>query len=993
VSGSTIGGAIGAFIGSYFGATQLGWMIGSAIGGYIDPTVTKGPRLTDAQAVTARDGEPRPIVYGTAVVGGNIIQCGELKEAKHKERVGKGSGQATLTYTYSRTFAIRICEGPISGILRIWMDGKLMYDARDPTEWPEAADAIAAMAAQTDKFRSAFTFYRGDESQQPDPTLQSLPTAYGGGYGNVPSYRGTAYIVFPNFDLTDRQGAVPQFRFEVACCGTTTTTTNSVPWLHGFTGNTQSVNMIACSGTSFYTAGDNGALMRSGDSGNTWGGVSLSGSGIGSTDALFAVWPSWYVASSGVIATGSTLANLTQVTTARHTLTGGSASFVNGALWAGAQGAAHTTIFQPSNSTNTDIDLGGNYGSVTAIGMIGSRMVVGCGDGTIRDTSGTLLYNLGSGSRIEQFAEGAGVGIAAAGGGYLRTTDGGTTWTLHSGVTANGVVFALGRFYRVSADSVYSSPDGLTWTLEDTFAPGNSLKTFIATDGASLFACTQQGITTTRASAYNLPDIASGWWVDTDGTIHGLTTTVTGKCTASVADIVADACARVGITADRLDLTAVASDDVRGFLIGRQMTAADAIRALQPWASFDLVEWGDYTDPTTKLRAVKRGGDALFALTDDDLVWSDDDQDTRQQAVEFPRKINVIAPDVNADYNPTKETAERQTQDVRAVGESTVEVPISMSRDEKKQLADKMLRVAWTEAEGKWERELPEPFTVMTPSDPFTYGGKRWRAEKCEYGDGSVKVEAVRDRPSAYQSNLAGSVPINPTPPPMQLRGPTVFAAMNLPPLVTQQNTPGMVIGVTGLLDGWIGCDLQLSVDGGATFQSVAQITAESTMGDLTADCGTSGTLSIRLLHKHTMDSVTAAQIAARQNAWAITTNGTSEVGQSQTVDETDATANTTFYDLTGNTRGELSTTAAAHYTGDQFVLLDGNTTFVPIDVKYAGQTLKFRPVSIGTAPENNKVYDAVYAPIFTSAPAIDFLEDEVGAVIADESGAYIQAG
>src|SRR5699024_5708428 len=36
------------------------------------------------------------------------------------------------------------------------------------------------------------------------------------GIGNVNAYRGTAYIVFPNFDLTDYWDRIPQFRFEVA---------------------------------------------------------------------------------------------------------------------------------------------------------------------------------------------------------------------------------------------------------------------------------------------------------------------------------------------------------------------------------------------------------------------------------------------------------------------------------------------------------------------------------------------------------------------------------------------------------------------------------------------------------------------------------------------------------------------------------------------------------------------------------------------------------
>lgn len=46
-------------------------------------------------------------------------------------------------------------------------------------------------------------------SQNPDPTMEAVE-----GSGNVPAYRGLAYIVFSDFDL-GASGRVPFFSFQV----------------------------------------------------------------------------------------------------------------------------------------------------------------------------------------------------------------------------------------------------------------------------------------------------------------------------------------------------------------------------------------------------------------------------------------------------------------------------------------------------------------------------------------------------------------------------------------------------------------------------------------------------------------------------------------------------------------------------------------------------------------------------------------------------------
>jgi hypothetical protein len=409
---------------------------------------------------------------------------------------------------------------------------------------------------------------------------------------------------------------------------------------------------------------------------------------------------------------------------------------------------------------------------------------------------------------------------------------------------------------------------------------------------------------------------------------------------------------------------------------------------LQQYYFFDLPEWGDYTDTSTKIRAILRGGASQFDITDDDLVQSDDDEDTRAQAVEFPRKINLVTSDVDSDYNPTKQTFERRTDNVKAVGETSFTLPIVTTRAEAAPAVDIMGKVAWEEALGRNQFILPEEFTRLTPSDCFTKDSKRWRAEKCEYGDGTVNVEAVRDRASAYTSVATPSDAPAPSTPPSTLRGPTEFGAFNLPALRSSESTTGMQIAVCGRLPGWIGCDLYLSVDGGASEQLVATILSETTMGELTEGCDSGATdlITAKVIHGHELDSVTDAQIAARANAWTITTAGVSEIGQFKTATET-ATLGT--YDLTDLVRGGLETTPTEHFAGDRFAMLDG-LTFLPISAEHAGKTLIFRPVSRGTAIANNPTYSVVFQPQFTSAAPVSFLLDESGGILLDEAGGYL---
>ncbi len=183
VSAATIGGAVGSFAGSLVDS----WIVSQLTPGQR----IEGARLENLAVTTSTEGAVIPRVWGRMRLGGNIIWATDFTEhvSTTTRGAGKGGGQkvTTTTYTYTASFAVALCEGPISGIGRVWADGK-------PLDLSEVT----------------WRLYKGDEAQTPDPYIEARM-----GVGNAPAYRGTAYVMFEELDLTPFGNRIPQLSFEV----------------------------------------------------------------------------------------------------------------------------------------------------------------------------------------------------------------------------------------------------------------------------------------------------------------------------------------------------------------------------------------------------------------------------------------------------------------------------------------------------------------------------------------------------------------------------------------------------------------------------------------------------------------------------------------------------------------------------------------------------------------------------------------------------------
>lgn len=191
----TVAGSL-ATAAAFTAAGVVGGMIdGALFGGSSATQKVAGPRLNSLDLMTSNEGAGVPRVDGRVRIGGEMIWSTRLEEVVETDTqrvqggkgVGGGGSQKveTTTYSYFANFALALCEGPISHVGRIWLDGmpldRSLYSPR---------------------------VYHGTETQDPDPLILAKE-------GAAPAYRGIAYLVFERLPLEKFGNRIPQVAAEV----------------------------------------------------------------------------------------------------------------------------------------------------------------------------------------------------------------------------------------------------------------------------------------------------------------------------------------------------------------------------------------------------------------------------------------------------------------------------------------------------------------------------------------------------------------------------------------------------------------------------------------------------------------------------------------------------------------------------------------------------------------------------------------------------------
>ena len=200
---SAAGAAIGSSLGgSVLGLsmTAVGRFVGATLGRAIDQRVmgagadaVETGRIDRFRLTGAGEGAPIAQSFGRMRLGGHVIWSTEFTETMRESGGGSGGGKGAprqpkvRSYSYSVSLALALCEGEIASVQRVWADGaEIALDDLD------------------------MRVYRGTATQMPDPLIEAVE-----GAGQVPAYRGTAYVVIEALALERFGNRVPQFSFEV----------------------------------------------------------------------------------------------------------------------------------------------------------------------------------------------------------------------------------------------------------------------------------------------------------------------------------------------------------------------------------------------------------------------------------------------------------------------------------------------------------------------------------------------------------------------------------------------------------------------------------------------------------------------------------------------------------------------------------------------------------------------------------------------------------
>lgn len=933
-------GVAGAALGSAFGplGASIGWTLGAALGNALFPEKQYGPKLDDLKLHNSSYGQVTPWLWGTMRVPGNIIEEQE-KLTPHEETSGGKGGPEIVNTTYTCSFAARICKGPIAGVDKVWFSGRTVYDVT-------GTNAVGADLPMT--------VYLGTEDQLPDPTLEAIH-----GVGNVPAYRGTAYVVFTDLPLASEGNTLPVVNF--------------LPRTKGHT-NSQIRIYKENLATGFSFTQDFSGFF---------------GDYPYKNYPAIVDWPlsSGNVSIAAVDFTGFQTSPVTSYTPV-EIFDAATLAFVDhdaapAALvqpWAVDYGAGHTNYNLLGLYRVTDVlttPLWWRRGVVTGSGFdppIGDQFMTAYGDNThLIGTDYAASWGVTLGEIVETVA------LTAAGDRLLVFTSPSGTPPGGSGIT---------KWYEVRANTV--SRSGTVSPALDASAigsPGPNQTTLVGcnsieSNGRYLWAIQgMNGGFAGTAKVFEIDPVTLNFAQNavcgscscgvTDGTHIGTAFSMQdGYCgwaggdnlivftrfpegdtlRVRLSEIVSDLSLEdgAGLTADDIDVTDL-TDFVDGYLVTQQATAREMIQPLRDRYAFDAVE----EDDVVKFR--HRHGTPDVIIPEDDLAAHVDGEQAppiaglvRAQDLDLPATVSIDYVDPARDYQTGTQTARRQVTNSQSA--VSLSLPISMPASDAKATAEMQLYMAEVER-NRYTLFTSRKYWKYGPTDVIGVGSKAIRiTDKTEVRAGVIKFDGVAASEAVLVQPGLGVPGIDftssPPTPPSSL---AVTTALLLDiPLVNDDDTPiGYYAAMAGGT-GWPGAKLMKSTDGGTTYGEVASSAAAAVIG-------TASDVLTPFYGGNIFDEGGVATVVLTSGELASTTelavlNGANEaiLGDEVIQFKNAELVDDDTYELTGLLRGRLGTEWAmdSHAIGERFALLP--VLRVPDQFSELNRTRDFKPVTFG---------------------------------------------
>ena len=923
----TIGGAvIGFFTGGPAGAVKgayWGYMAGSIVDPPPGPHL-EGPRLTDRIIQTSEDGAPLPTVSATVRTAGNVVWSTGLEEigTTTEQGGGSGGGGATqTTYSYRTDAAIAICAGPITGVRRIWADSKLFYDVS------ETADLNTLLASN--QKAAGIRVYTGSETQQPDPLIQAIE-----GAANAPAFRGTAYVVFEDLELADFGNRLPNFSFEVVTSG-------GLSDLYSI-----STADVSSSTDLRFIRYDNGKILYAVIN---KGGYSNPGCGISCGDVISSIVFYEYTL-------GDSTANSIKTVVPQHNV-----------LWCG-NGNVHPV------GADEDLCIYDYYNGYSDPGHLTILVSTSGDEYVISGVYRAVVVRRG----VVYLASYSGDTISTVQLSVLNSQPTAPTTVITTGLEPTiavsdnyiyAVAYASGNYTLYKYDiNNYSIIDNVTLPgrvyvhaeADDTlvYRYGNSVYRAINGDISGFVLV---GTLVSIVSDYYVGIATSNVYYAINSqtsTIQTMTVGLLNQGAEQLDGVVLRILEQSGLTSAQYDVTALASDTVRGYTVGRPMAMRGALEPLQTAYHFDLAERDG------KIVAVKRGGASVITIPEDDIGMAETPDGvklklTRHNDTELPSEVQISYSDLDNDHQAGTQYARSLT--ARHSNIRQISLHLVMTSQEAARLAEVVLNAARYTGRHTLEFALSYEYARLGPADVVTVPGYgvNWTARIGQSDLGMPGINQISASPeiaALYASILSGSdaTGIGQS---IGLTGTTTLTLLDCCMLRATDTGMAWYLGLSGSVDTWPGGAAYKSSDGGATWTVAANATrtqaaslGSATTALPTADCRVwdkTNTLTVRMQASAILSNATETAVLDGANAALLGAHGRWELIQWLT-----ATLNGDgTYTLSNLLRGRNGTehAAAGHAVGDAFVVPSA-TTIQQLDVAASelDAARDFKAVTVG---------------------------------------------
>lgn len=765
-------------------AMMAAYAIGAGIDGYMNQPDTYGPRLDDLRTQMSVYGSPIPFEYGTNRHAGTVIWPKELLAVEHDHAESSKGGAEQHTFTYTMSCAVLVCEGPISGIRRIWANKKLIYDV-----------SVDNAGVTTDPMVGALRIYLGTESQEVDPLIEATD-------GASPAYLGYAYVVFEDYDVTEMNGRPPMWEFEVVVEGTPETVE---PVLVGDGGvsalydnpitGVHCVISVQDMAAYVYDADTltliqtlelpaTGLSITTGSAEGVWIGHSQTGASSGICASLFALGEDGTL--GGGVPTdfdyGGAISFLGTV--AWNSVQGYLYGFVNNGLGAGAlrtvSGASGIVVpdyvFHSLEMPDIDLLALAGYGNWLVLARLSA------------DSRAALVENASWGATVQghrlQYDSARGVIYWACVGSDDVFKVNLTTFELTQICSVDSVD---GMHYNPNSDRIYvdSGGDLLVYTTE------GALESTL--DDCGVLTGQLRGSSLAYNDRYYFASEAGSLWkMPLGGRI--------APGPVPLSDIVTDVCQRANLESADLYVEEL-TDLVDGYPVAHQMSARVAIEPLQQAYYFDCVESDD------KLKFVKRGSETATTIPASDRGAHEaggelpSNLDIRRAfETELPIRIDVEYVDVDADHQIGSQGDSRITKDTRH--RVNLQIPIVMPATKAKEIARTQLYQAWQNNSFRWTTTrkyayLEPTDIVLLPTDSAVYRARI--TSRRDQPSGIIEWEGMQESTEVYIQSGADAVPPSYSPQEVFSADVTALALLDIPLLRDEDNNAGFYVAMGGI--------------------------------------------------------------------------------------------------------------------------------------------------------------------------------------------------